>query len=119
MALYVLIVFFSRVYTLGLKKAATRAINDVKKMLPTLNLELKEKPISDCSTFKINNDFVGMSYMHNILGVIGPPCSDNIDSIRSISTALSLPIMYYAAERGLFFNHGLDPMVFHMGEFQQ
>lgn len=105
----------------GLENAAQRAISDINNssMLGNLKLELEVK-YSNCDLALVINDFIKLSYIPNLLGVIGPACSHTLHVLSPISSHIQLPIVSYSADGGSLSDRSLNPYMFRsIGDSQE
>lgn len=98
---------------LGLEKAAQRAILDINnsEMLPEIQLELNVAN-GNCQSHSVIREFIKFVKIPSMLGVIGPACSETVDSIGGISAAMKVPIVSYGAEGGSFADRSTYPFVY-------
>lgn len=74
----------------------------------------------NCESQNIIREFIKLYRIPNLLGVIGPACTGTVDFISGISSAISVPIVTYAAEGGSFADRSTYPFVYRsIGESEQ
>lgn len=101
-------------FFLGLQRAAEIAVQDINAlgMLPGLQLTLEGGEGGGCDPFFVVKEFIEFSKVDNLMGVIGPACSESINPIVALSDALTIPIVSYAAEGGSFLDRSTYPYIY-------
>lgn len=96
---------------IGAAKRAENAINENKSILPDHQLKVM---ISDgnCKSDIVMKSFIYYYTTPNMLGVLGPACSETVEPIAGISKHLNMMIMSYSADGGSFVDRNSYPYFF-------
>lgn len=96
---------------IGAAKRAANAINENKSILPDHQLKVM---ISDgnCKSDIVMKSFIYYYTTPNMLGVLGPACSETVEPIAGISKHLNMMIMSYSADGGSFVDRNSYPYFF-------
>ncbi|XP_023163945.2 receptor-type guanylate cyclase gcy-5-like isoform X2 [Drosophila hydei] len=90
---------------------AVDVINENKTVLPNYNLEILIKD-GQCKSDMVLKSFIHYFNKPNMLGVLGPACSETVEPIAGISKHLNMMIISYSAEGNSFVDREAYPYFF-------
>ncbi|XP_064535104.1 uncharacterized protein LOC135426060 [Drosophila montana] len=96
---------------IGASQKAVDAINRNTTILPDFHLEIM---INDgqCKSDMVMKAFIHYYNVPNMLGVLGPACSETVEPIAGISKHLNMMVMSYSAEGASFVDRNAYPYFF-------
>lgn len=96
---------------IGAARRAERAINQNSTILPDYQLKVI---INDgqCKSDIVMNALIFYYTTQNMLGVLGPACSETVEPVAGISKHLNMMIMSYSADGGSFVDRKSYPYFF-------
>ncbi|XP_032584699.1 uncharacterized protein LOC26528230 isoform X2 [Drosophila mojavensis] len=90
---------------------AVDVINENKTILPNYHLELLIKD-GQCKSDMVLKSFIHYFNEPNLLGVLGPACSETVEPIAGISKHLNMMVISYSAEGDSFVDREAYPYFF-------
>ncbi|XP_022222017.1 uncharacterized protein LOC111073816 isoform X2 [Drosophila obscura] len=96
---------------INVAKQAASAINKDQTILPGYHLEILVND-GQCKSDMVMKSFIHYYNVPNMLGVLGPACSETVEPIAGISKHMNMMIMSYSAEGATFSNHKAYPYFF-------
>ncbi|XP_034668041.1 retinal guanylyl cyclase 2-like isoform X2 [Drosophila subobscura] len=93
---------------MNVAKQAASAINKDQTILPGYNLEILVNN-GQCKSDMVMKSFIHYYSIPNMLGVLGPACSETVEPIAGISKHMNMMIMSYSAEGASFSNRQAYP----------
>ncbi|XP_017835096.2 LOW QUALITY PROTEIN: retinal guanylyl cyclase 2 [Drosophila busckii] len=96
----------------GAALQAVRAINNNATILPNYKLTLKIND-GECKSAMVMKAFIHYFYAeHDMLGVLGPACSETVEPIAGISKHMNMLVMSYSAEGASYVDRSAYPYFF-------
>ncbi|XP_033248989.1 retinal guanylyl cyclase 2-like isoform X2 [Drosophila miranda] len=96
---------------MNVAKHAASAINKDQTILPGYHLEILVNN-GQCKSDMVMKSFIHYYSIPNMLGVLGPACSETVEPIAGISKHMNMMIMSYSAEGATLSNREAYPNFF-------
>jgi len=91
---------------------AVKAINANTTILPDYTLILWKNDDGNCESDTVMKAFIHYYNKSNVLGVLGPACSETVESIAGLSKTLKMMTISYSADGGSFVDRNIYPYLF-------
>lgn len=92
-------------------RRAAVAVNENKTILANYNFTVTEND-GACKADMVLKSFIHIYFQTEVLGVMGPACSETVEPIAGISRHAKMPVISYSAEGASFVDRKAYPLFF-------